>query len=165
MTEQEYLKLFEINPKDPKIKEYNKALISKYPWLSINRDYNWDSNTYSGPNEKEDYTYTWLDDMPYGWRLAFGLQMCEEIQNELVKHNCVNQYSICQIKEKYSGLRWYDGGAPKEVHDIINKYEELSYITCINCGKSAKWLSKGWICPYCDDCKNIFKDTIYTPIK
>ena len=56
------------------------------------------------------------------------------------------------IKEKYGTLRWYDAGAPKEVYDIIHKYEELSFRTCIECGKPAKYITQGWISPYCEDC-------------
>ena len=35
---------------------------------------------------------------------------------------------------------------------MIDKYEDLSSITCINCGKPAKYITTGWICPYCEDC-------------
>ena len=51
-----------------------------------------------------------------------------------------------------AGLRWYDDGAPREVFDIISKYEQLSETTCINCGQPATLISKGWISPYCDEC-------------
>lgn len=36
--------------------------------------------------------------------------------------------------------------------DIISKYEDLSERTCCKCGKPATKITKGWICPYCDDC-------------
>ena len=35
--------------------------------------------------------------------------------------------------------------------ELLDKYENISYHTCINCGKSARYLSNGWICPYCED--------------
>lgn len=35
--------------------------------------------------------------------------------------------------------------------DIIDKYEKLSERTCCVCGKPATKISKGWICPYCDE--------------
>ena len=45
------------------------------------------------------------------------------------------------------------------VNDIINKYSDLSSRICINCGKPAKYISKGWISPYCEDCaKEILKE-------
>lgn len=97
-------------------------------------------------------TYTELDAMDTGWRKAFGIQMCKEIKAALKKNNCLKKYRITQIKEKYGSLRWYDYGAPKEVYDIISKYEQISTKTCIVCGKPAKYISKGWISPYCGDC-------------
>ena len=38
------------------------------------------------------------------------------------------------------------------MQQFIAKYEDLSYKTCISCGKPATKISKGWISPYCDDC-------------
>lgn len=99
-------------------------------------------------------SYTELDDMPDGWRKAFGLQMCEEIKQELKKHKgALKKYRILEIKEKFGGLRWYDSYSTEKIwKEIIPKYEKLSYKTCINCGKPAKYISKGWISPYCEDC-------------
>lgn len=99
-----------------KIKEFNRDLTSKYPWLiPINR--------WTGKEIPDyDYSYTELDDMPEGWRIAFGDQMCEEIHKELLKYNYVDKYKIVQIKEKYGTLRWYDNGHP------IGKLSE-DYIT------------------------------------
>ena len=60
-------------------REYNKQLIEKYPFLMP-------YNIWTGePIEDYDYEYTWLDDMPDGWRNAFGLQMCEELKQALNK--------------------------------------------------------------------------------
>ena len=97
-------------------------------------------------------TFTELDAMETGWREAFGIQMCKEVKACLKKNNYLKQYRITQIKEKFGTLRWYDAGAPRELYDIINKYENLSYRTCIVCGRPAKYISHGWISPYCEDC-------------
>lgn len=53
-----------------------------------------------------------------------------------------------------NSLRWSDSGIPKDskIWGIIEKYSEISYKTCINCGKSATKISTGWISPYCDNC-------------
>ena len=116
--------------------ERNKKLIEEYPFLKI----------YDNMN------YTWLDNMPTGWRIAFGEQMCKEIKEELLKNNELDSYEIVDIKEKFGGLRWYDNSGLPGMQFIIAKYEALSEKTCINCGKPANWISKGWISPYCDDC-------------
>ena len=96
--------------------------------------------------------YTWLDDMPIGWRIAFGEQMCKEIKEELLKHNELNSYEIVDIREKFGGLRWYDNSNLPGLQVIIAKYAVLSEKTCIVCGKPADWISTGWVSPYCDDC-------------
>lgn len=139
--------------------EENKELCRKYPWL-------YPRNVWTDePVEDYDYSYTLLDDMPSGWCIAFGKQMCEEINNVLKKADWVNKYRIIQIKEKFGSLRWYDSTVPAEISDeiqnIIDKYEEISAKTCISCGKPATRISTGWICPWCDDCsKEINGETI-----
>lgn len=100
-------------------------------------------------------TYTELDDMPDGWRKAFGIQMCKEISRELIYAYGIRglfRYRIMQIKEKFGTLRWYDGNSADGVFRVIDKYEDKSYHTCISCGKPAVWLSTGWISPYCNEC-------------
>ena len=49
------------------------------------------------------YEFTWLDDMPQGWRKAFGKKMIKELDKILRKANYQNEYQIAQIKEKW---RW-----------------------------------------------------------
>ena len=109
--------------------------------------------------------YTELDAMPQGWRKTFGLDICKEIKQSLLKtggRKALKAYRIDQIKEKFGGLRWYDHNSTEEIWKIISKYEKLSYETCINCGKPATCISTGWISPYCDDCKDNKHD--YVPI-
>ena len=100
-------------------------------------------------------TYTELDAMDTGWRKAFGIQMCKEIKDALLRtggRKALMNYRIAQIKEKWGSLVWSDCGASQEVHKVVAKYEYISERTCISCGRPAKGLSRGWICPYCEDC-------------
>lgn len=108
-------------------------------------------------------SYTELDALEPGWRKAFGIQICKEIKSALKKNKLLYKYRIVQIKEKFGSLRWYDNGAPEEVYHIINKYENISYNTCICCGKPAKYRTIGWISPYCEDC--VPKNSIFKEIK
>ena len=95
---------------------------------------------------------TELDAMPDGWRKAFGIQICKELKKALKQYNYLYKYRIVQIKEKYGSLRWYSNGSPNGCeYPIIDKYETLSKRTCIVCGKSAKYISTGWISPYCKE--------------
>ena len=139
------------------IKQKNKELLEKYPWL-------YPVSEYTGkPLENYDYSFTWMDDIPLGWNIAFGKQMVEELGALLEKYNYQDEYSICQIKEKFGGLRWYDNGFPtegyEEYKEWLDKYEELSFKTCIDCGKLAKYFTRGWITPICEDCAKEYEYT------
>ena len=133
------------------VQEQNKKLCERYPFLIP-----W--NRYSGElltgDHDFDWSYTELDDMPDGWRKAFGAEMCEEIRDELVRVDDLNRWRIFQLKEKYGSMRLYDNGykTNSKIPDIISKYEQISERTCIVCGKPATRITMGWICPYCDDC-------------
>ena len=161
ITVEEYLKMrYSDNVQDlNNVKEFNKALLEKYPWLTPHNIWT------GGISEDYDYEYTWADSMPRGCRLAFGDRMIEDL-DQLLKKYSVEDYQILQIKEKYGGLRWYDNGFPRigfdEYNTWVYKYEELSLNTCINCGKPAIGLTKGWISPLCKDC---MKDMEYDPIE
>lgn len=41
---------------------------------------------------------------------------------------------ICQVKEKFGGLRFYTNGGGENHYEIIAKHERLSYETCEECG-------------------------------
>lgn len=113
----------------------NWILVNKYPFLMPKY---WNKDTMSYEVRKNyDYTWTELDAMPDGWRNAFGEMMCEEIKEELVRCNCLDEYLILDIKEKFGQLRWYDNGTPIgcNVSQITDKYSVLSENICIICGK------------------------------
>ena len=38
---------------------------------------------------------------------------------------------VCQVKEKFGGLRFYINSASDEVFEIIRKYESLSYVKVV----------------------------------
>lgn len=125
---------------------FNKALVERHPYLLPR-------NRFTG-EVPEDYDWTWteLDDMPRGWRIAFADEMCDRITEVLKKAGYLKKYRIAQIKEKWGRLCWYDSGAPEGVHEIIYGYERKSESICICCGKPAQWISRGWISPYCVVC-------------
>ena len=124
---------------------FNKKLVKDFPFLL--------------PKDKRDKTYnyswTYADEIPYGWLLAFGEQFFNELKKELIKYNFLNKYKVLQIKEKFGSLRWYDCGQPKGslIEDIIEKYSTLSENICINCGQpDVPMVNDYWISPYCKNC-------------
>ena len=130
--------------------DHNRYLCTKYPWLTPRN--RWSDEIV----ENFDFSWTELDEMPNGWRKAFGEQMCEEIEKVLEEYNYQDKFRVLQIKEKYGYLHFYYGGLPEGVYEkisnIVRKYEDLSEKTCIECGKPATCYTTGWISPYCDDC-------------
>lgn len=136
--------------------EENKRLVERFPFLLP-------KNRWTGePVEDYDYSYTELDSMPEGWRIAFGEQMCEEIQCELDKLNPeeAKNFHIVQIKEKYGFLHFYVSSYNKQINDIIEKYAEMSKRICYNCGAPATRISTVWICPWCDECAKDIHGTV-----
>lgn len=148
--------------------KYNKELIKKYPWLLPSNRWSgkwitdcmgedgeegyWPGEPFEHPDY--DYSYTELDEMPKGWRDAFGLQMCEDINNELLTWSEKSRkgFRIMQIKEKFGSLRFYVNAETDNLSKIISKYERMSEFICIKCGKPATWVSIDWISPWCDEC-------------
>ena len=98
-----------------------------------------------------DYSYTMLDFVPSGWQNLF-LEMCEEIRQKLTGTDEFHRIRFFEIKEKYGGLRLAATGGNSETDAVIDRCERDSQRICVKCGKTATRISKGWICPYCDDC-------------
>lgn len=58
---------------------------------------------------------------------------------------------LAQAKEKFGGLRFYLDTYPENSHDIIHKYEDLSYKTCEKCGKDGVLRKSNWLLTLCDE--------------
>lgn len=139
------------------IKDKNYDLCQRYPFL-IPRP------MWSNGEIPEDYDYsrTFLDHMPFGWSIAFGEIMCEEIRDELIRVNYLDKYRVLQVKEKYGTLRWYDAGAPTDsrIHDIIMKWEHISWYVCSRCGeiREMKESTGYWVETICSTCLSKLKE-------
>lgn len=126
-------------------------LVWRFPFLKFSTDKNkvfhsscwyWRLNNYN--------VYT-MENLP-GWRKAFGIQLCKELKAALKRHGQIHTYTITDVKEKWGALNIYDNGAPYEVHDILLKYEYISNRTCVKCGRRAKYVTKSYVLPFCEDC-------------
>lgn len=157
-----------------KQREKNKELCKRYPFLIPRSVWTdeiiWDMK-WNGKKEKA-YNYTLVDDFPDGWWRAFGIQLCEELREDLIKCNYLYQFRFEQIKSKYGQLRAYTGPLPKESNawNIIEDYSKLSENICEHCGKPDQHILNygGWIICLCENCyykmegsrkKNITKAT------
>lgn len=79
-----------------------------------------------------------------GW-----LELIKNLIEELIAAGWNKE--ICQIKEKFGGLRFYINEGSDEVFDIISKYESLSYKTCELCGEPGETRSGNWIRTLCEE--------------
>lgn len=62
---------------------------------------------------------------------------------------------ICQIKEKFGGLRFYINSGTEQQHNIIAEYEQESYKICEYCGDKLTAKIRPnlpWILTLCDEC-------------
>lgn len=65
------------------------------------------------------------------------------------------QIKICQIKEKFGGLRFYTNFGTDELHRLIDEAEDESFNTCEVCGKRCKQICEGhWVYTLCKKCYN-----------
>lgn len=139
-----------------------KEWVEKYPFLKIkdNSVYPWLST------DEDNYEDCWIvNDLPKGWVDTFGEQMCNELSAALGEY--ANRWIILQVKEKWGSMVIHyhfdiDGLSKEEiskveeierpVSDIIDKYDDISYHTCVYCGAPATRKTNGWILPICDKC-------------
>lgn len=127
----------------------NYILCKKYPFLQV-------KNVWSG--KSIGYSFTVLDELEPGWRIAFGTQLCTDIAAALrkagiPKRKWKSSIYWYDIKEKWGGLV-LTATAPEEVQDVLSYYEDLSFCYCSECGKPARRITSGYIRYLCDDCAN-----------
>ncbi|HEX8586144.1 MAG TPA: hypothetical protein VF680_17260 [Allosphingosinicella sp.] len=75
-------------------------------------------------------------------------QLVKDLIEELIQAGWDKH--ITQVKEKFGGLRFYTNGLTQEQRLIVDKYEELSYHTCEECGEPGKVRNDGWVTVLCD---------------
>lgn len=120
----------------PKYLINNIKLIIKYPFIKI-------PGTVSR---------TWLDELPYGWRIAFGEKLLQDLKRAIKLDNCRRTFYWLTIKEKYGTLRLYAGGYGNNTEKVIEKYELLSQCYCIDCGAPARYVTPGYVTYICGKC-------------
>ena len=141
---------------DDIIVEHNKELITDFPFLAP-------KNVFTGElDDKYDYSWTILDEVPDGWIDLF-LLMCEDLREQLIKDKFLDKFVIYQVKEKFGKLRLSTSGYSEKVGRIIKDYEYISQFVCYKCGKSAKLYDiHHYTLPYCKSCLKEYKKKLKT---
>lgn len=71
---------------------------------------------------------------------------------EKPKQSPVPQVVVDQVKEKFSGLRFYYHGGDEYIHALVDEAENLSYFICEECGRMDESVGRnkrGWIQTTC----------------
>ena len=126
----------------------NYELCMKYPVLIPH-------NAFTGKEvDAYDYEFTSLDNIPEGWRKAFGEDWARELQEAVNKlsEDEREEWYIVDLKEKFGRLDQFFSGYNDEIYAVEQKYARLSQRTCIKCGDPATKMSRGWISSYCGAC-------------
>ena len=149
-----------------KIKELFRCIknwffIKRYPFWKLTDTW-YDFNT--GIDDKRkgsknffiNYNFTWYDDIPYGWKKAFGKKLSRDIKNAGMPYIKQGKkwkeiLSFQQIKEKWGELCLY-ASAVEEIQNVLDKYETMSSGYCIACGNPARYMTRGYISFLCEDC-------------
>jgi hypothetical protein len=76
-------------------------------------------------------------------------ELIKNLIDELIADGWDKQ--ICQVKEKFGGLRFYTNGGGENHYNIISKYEKLSCNVCEECGESGELRQVGWWKTLCDE--------------
>lgn len=129
----------------------NRKFIKRYPFA---QPYDWFGWRISPKIHKYDFT-AW-DDIPQGWRRAFGNQLAEDLMAACKEsHVPPSDLGFIQIKEKYGSLRMYPIRLISDKIDrVIDDYGYISEYCCIYCGRPdvGSVSSRGWIFPACKTC-------------
>jgi hypothetical protein len=103
-----------------------------------------------GKDDKGMYPYNMFSiECADGW---FDLlrKLCEGIEKALNKGEDI---FITQVKEKFSGLRFYYSGGNDLIDKLVEKAENDSFKICEGCGKKGKLRKlNGWLSTLCIKC-------------
>ena len=86
----------------------NKKLIDRYPWI-LPVNWHW--------KRIPSYDFTMYDDVPKGWKRAFGKIMLEEYREALIRCNYLDKFQWIQVKETI----WIDTSDSFYKHAFYNK--------------------------------------------
>ena len=116
----------------------------KYPWLRL-------MNLYTGKLHTKKCA---MDDMPYGWEMAFGEIMCEEFDEAIKRAGVEDSFYFGQVKEKFGALKLYHNQPRNSEIDILaRKYEAISRYICIRCGRpNVHTVFSPWVRPMDKEC-------------
>jgi hypothetical protein len=84
-------------------------------------------------------------DVDEGW-----YELIKDLIDDLIKLGWNKQ--VCQVKEKFGGLRFYINEGSDEIYKRITIAEKVSYKTCERCGEKGELRNDiGWYLTLCEN--------------
>ena len=121
-------------------KELDEKICKKYPKIFAQRNY-----------PMTETAMCWGFECGNGWYDLID-NLCADLQAHCDKNNVTIE--VCQVKEKYGGLRFYVMGGDDHCDELINKAEQQSYNICEICGEKGELNKEDrWLMVRCDKCK------------
>ena len=129
---------------------YNFPFLIRYPFFRHLKY----TDINSVPKRSKTFSYSSYDGLMTGWKKAFGKKMAKDIKKELsnTPKEFRKAFEIIYIKEKYGTCRIDMSGYTDKLINIAHKYDLLSECVCQCCGKTAEYVTHGWVGFYCKDC-------------
>ncbi len=128
---------------------HNRYLVWRFPFL--------EPRTVDGGRiPGYEYDYTFIDSYPDGWRKVV-IRYVKKIAKVLKEYGELENFHIADAKEKYGEARLYHSGissaeCANTVDDLIWSMESDTGHTCNRCGRPAKYVTNGYILPFCKRC-------------
>lgn len=99
-----------------------------------------------------------------GWKTAFGKDLIFELLESIYEDGCLDSFQVTEVKEKYGQLDIDIYNCNDCTYNVLEKYRNLSQYICAFCGEPARYVSKGWVYPICQNCIELI-DGKYEPIE
>lgn len=117
--------------------KHNKKLVKEFPFLLPRIRHS------NAPMFDYDYSWTRLDYMSDGWRNSFGLDLCRDLKDNLIKANYLNDYIINFITVESGVLTIVDNGVPESIakkhNEILEYYADKSMLISQYNGEKTKY--------------------------
>ena len=95
--------------------------------------------------DKPKITNAYFFDCDSGWNV-----LLKELIEDLIELGWNKQ--VCQVKEKFGGLRFYINEGSDEIYDRLIKAERESYHICEKCGEKGELRNdNGWYLTLCEN--------------
>lgn len=88
-----------------------------------------------------------------GW-LGLLDELCRSLESHLAANSGVPPILVCQVKEKFGGLRFYYQGGDDWCRAAVDETQEASLAVCEVCGRAGELVGERWVSVRCHEHTN-----------